>query len=244
LSEARAPNYELAEQDYISGMKYKDIAEKYNVTLNTVKSWKTRYKWSKEKKGVHTKNKKVCTQKGGQPGNKNAVGHKPSTPPGNKNAEKFGFFSKYLPEETKEIFDAISDADPLDLLWHQIQLAYTAIVRAQSLMHVASKDDLTKELKRQKEMSGEKADSWEKEYELQFAWDKQNSFMQGQARQQTVLNNMIKQYDEMIHKNWNTATEEQKARIALLKAQTDKITGNNQEIEDTSDTDGEIYGSD
>lgn len=65
LSEARAPNnYELAEQDYLAGMKYKDIAEKYNVTLNTVKSWKTRYGWSKgTKKGVHTKEKKVCTQK-------------------------------------------------------------------------------------------------------------------------------------------------------------------------------------
>lgn len=44
-------------------MKYKEIAEKYGVTINTVKSWKTRYKWSKDgKKSVHTKSKKVCTQ--------------------------------------------------------------------------------------------------------------------------------------------------------------------------------------
>lgn len=55
-------NYELAEEDYISGMKYKEIAEKYNVSINTVKSWKTRYKWCKDKKGMHTKSKKVCTQ--------------------------------------------------------------------------------------------------------------------------------------------------------------------------------------
>lgn len=63
---ARAPNekekYELAEVDYINGMKYKDIAEKYEVSINTVKSWKTRYSWNKDKKGVHTK-EKVCTQK-------------------------------------------------------------------------------------------------------------------------------------------------------------------------------------
>ncbi len=45
------------------GMKYKDIAEKYSVSINTVKSWKSRYGWSKLKKSVHTKNKKVCTQK-------------------------------------------------------------------------------------------------------------------------------------------------------------------------------------
>lgn len=48
-------NYELAEKDYKAGMKYKDIAAKYGVTLNTVKSWKTRY-WNAEKK------RKVCTQ--------------------------------------------------------------------------------------------------------------------------------------------------------------------------------------
>ncbi|GAA0076179.1 terminase small subunit [Clostridium sp. CTA-5] len=54
--------YELAEEDYIKGMKYKEIAEKYDVSINTVKSWKTRYKWCKDKKSMHTKNKKVCTQ--------------------------------------------------------------------------------------------------------------------------------------------------------------------------------------
>ena len=50
---------ELAEADYMSGMKYKDIAEKYGVSINTVKSWKKRYAWSRE--GAH-KNKKGCTQ--------------------------------------------------------------------------------------------------------------------------------------------------------------------------------------
>lgn len=61
---SEAQNYILAEQDYMSGMKYKDIAEKYGVTLNTVKSWKVRYGWNK--KCVHTKTKKVCTQKQGK----------------------------------------------------------------------------------------------------------------------------------------------------------------------------------
>lgn len=48
--------YELAKLDYKNGMKYKDIADKYEVSLNTVKSWKQRYKWRKD-------DKKVCTQK-------------------------------------------------------------------------------------------------------------------------------------------------------------------------------------
>lgn len=56
-------NYDLAYIDYCKGMKYKEIAEKYGVTINTVKSWKTRYKWLKDGKKVGTQNqKKVCTQ--------------------------------------------------------------------------------------------------------------------------------------------------------------------------------------
>lgn len=53
-------NYEKAEQDYMAGMKYKDIAEKYGTTINTVKSWKKRYAWSRGE-GAH-KEETVCTQ--------------------------------------------------------------------------------------------------------------------------------------------------------------------------------------
>ena len=62
-----APNYEQAQLDYISGMKYKELAQKYGVSINTIKSWKTRYGWTKanksaqEKKCAH-KTEKVCTQ--------------------------------------------------------------------------------------------------------------------------------------------------------------------------------------
>ncbi|AFS40263.1 MULTISPECIES: terminase small subunit [Leuconostoc gelidum group] len=49
--------YEEAEQDYLSGLKYKDIADKYGVSISTVKSWKSRY-WNSDK--VATKDKKVA----------------------------------------------------------------------------------------------------------------------------------------------------------------------------------------
>lgn len=54
-------NYESAEKDYMDGMKYKDIAEKYGVSINTVKSWKKRYGWERKgctqnKKGAHKNN--------------------------------------------------------------------------------------------------------------------------------------------------------------------------------------------
>lgn len=59
-------NCELAEADYMAGMKYKDIAEKYDISINTVKSWKKRYGWCREKgahknakKGAHKKEQKI-----------------------------------------------------------------------------------------------------------------------------------------------------------------------------------------
>ena len=205
--EVKATNAELAYQDYLKGMKYKEIAEKYGVTINTVKSWKTRYKWSKDgKKSVHTKTGKVCTQKP-RMGNQNAAGH--GAPEGNKNAEKYGFFSKYLPDETREIFSAIEEADPLDLLWHQIQLAYVAIIRAQKIAYVKDQEDKTEE----KTGSFDNGDT----YMVQQAWDKQNEFLKAQARAQGELRSLIKQYDEMLHKNWDMATEEQRARIEMMK---------------------------
>ena len=52
--------YELAYQDYLDGMKYKDIAAKYGVSVSAVKSWKCRY-W-KDKK-LQPKKSKVATKK-------------------------------------------------------------------------------------------------------------------------------------------------------------------------------------
>lgn len=47
-----AENYEKAERDYLAGVKYKDIAAKYGVSVNTVKSWQRRYGWTRDgKKG-------------------------------------------------------------------------------------------------------------------------------------------------------------------------------------------------
>ena len=227
---ARAPDkrIEQAKEMYLQGQKLVEIASQLNLPEGTVRRWKCTHKWDGERSDM--KSERSHRKKGGQPGNKNSSGG----PSGNKKAEKYGFFSKYLPDETREIFSAIEQADPLDLLWHQIQIAYAAIIRAQWIAYVKDRDDKTKE----KIMSGEASDM----YSVQQAWDKQNEFMKAQARAQGELRSLIKQYDEMLHKDWGMASEEQRARIAQIKAQTDKLTGNNQEIEDMSESEAEIYG--
>ncbi|WP_227861237.1 phage terminase small subunit [Clostridioides sp. ZZV14-6105] len=187
---------EKVKQDYLKGMKQKEISAKYDISLNTLKSWIKRYNWASEKK------------KGAPIGNKNATG-----PPGNKNAEKFGFFSKYLPEETQDLINEIKNKDKFDILWEQITIQYAAIIRAQKIMYVKDKEEMIKELKKHESTdNGEK-----KEYEFQFAWDRQASFLNAQSRAMSELRSLIKQYDEMIHKDWNLATEEQKTRIDTMR---------------------------
>ncbi len=207
---ARAPDQriEQAKELYEKGLKLIDISKQLGVPEGTVRRWKCTHKWDSERSDK--KSERSERKKGGQPGNKNAVGG----PPGNKKAEKYGFFSKYLPDETKEIFDAIENADPLDLLWHQIQIAYAAIVRAQRIAYVKDHQDRT--INKIGEKDGETVS--EERWEVQEAWDKQNNFLKAQARAQAELSRMIKQYDEMLHANWELATEEQKTRIQSMKA--------------------------
>ena len=217
---ARAPDekIEQAKAMYRRGMKLVEIASQLNLPEGTVRRWKCTHKWDSERS--ERKSERSERKKGGQPGNKNATG-----PPGNKNAEKYGFFSKYLPEETREIFSAIEQADPLDLLWHQIQLAYAAIIRAQRIAYVKDRQDKT--IERIEEKSG---NVFGEKWEVQQAWDKQNDFLKAQSRAQGELRSMIKQYDEMLHRNWDMATEEQRIRIEAMKVKAQLSDG--QEIGD------------
>lgn len=95
-------------------------------------------------------------------------------------------------------------------------------------MHVRDREDKTIE-----KVGDSKGNIISEKWEVQQAWDKQASFLQAQAKAQKELTTMIKQYEELLHKNWDLATKEQKARIAQLKAKTEQIQGADQNpIED------------
>lgn len=224
MARAPDPRIEQAKVMYLEGQKLVEIASQLNLPEGTVRRWKCTHKWDNErsdKKSERSQKRK----RGAQPKNQNAIGNNGGAPEQNKNAEKFGFFSKYLPEETVSIIQEMP-SDPLDVLWDQIQIAYAAIIRAQQIMYVRDRDDKTIEKIEEKDgnVIGER-------WEVQQAWDKQGKFLQAQARAQSELRSLIKQYDELLHKRWDLATEEQKARIAQIKAQTDKLKGTDNDAE-------------
>lgn len=211
---ARAPDERITEAKamYLQGLKLVEIANRLSLPEGTVRSWKNRYNWDCN---VAKAKRNVAKARGAPTGNQNAVDH--GAPEQNKNAEKYGFFSKYLPEETFSIIQEMP-TNPLDILWHQIQIAYAAIIRAQQIMYVRDRDDST--TTKIGESSGDTSCS--EKWEVQQAWDKQGNFMQAQARAQSELRSLIKQYDEQLHKDWDAATEEQRARIDALKAKVEK----------------------
>ncbi|MCY8484298.1 phage terminase small subunit [Bacillus atrophaeus] len=205
-----------AYKDYPKGMKYKDLAEKYEVSVNTIKSWKQRHGWQR-KKGAFSK-KSVHTKKVGAPlGNKNALGNKGGAPQRNQNAVTHGFFAKFLPEETLSIMKGIQERSPVDMIWDQIQIQYAAILRAQKIMFVSDKEEMIKELKKKKSVLSETNEVEEEEYEFQLSWDRHAAFLNAQSRAMAELRNLIKQFDELAHSEDERRLKLERIRLNINK---------------------------
>ena len=112
----------------------------------------------------------------------------------------------------------MAEADPLDLLWHQIQIQYAAIIRAQKIAYVKDQHDKTIEKVEEKDgnVIGER-------WEVQQAWDKQENFLKAQSRAMSTLANMLRHYEQMLRDRGENVTEEQRLRLDKLRAETERI---------------------
>jgi uncharacterized protein YjcR len=90
---------ENIKNDYLQGMRYKDIFKKYNITLPDLKKIIRKYNLTRDKSQVLKGNKNAKNNKGGQPpiGNKNAV----------TTGEYESIFQNVLTDEEKSIFKKI-----------------------------------------------------------------------------------------------------------------------------------------
>lgn len=125
MPRGRSPNRDKAFEIYRQhggNITNREIAALLGEDEKVVAVWKSRDKWN-----VVQQTSERCTTKakGGQPGNKNAVGHGGTGPPGNKNAVTTGEFETLLfdclePEE-KQLAAAVQ-LDKEQLLLQEIQL--------------------------------------------------------------------------------------------------------------------------
>ena len=116
MSAAKIPDMELARKrvltDYKKGMKPRELSEKYNVNINTVKSWIRRAdKGEPEKSGAKKRVQSGAPKKrrGAPAKNSNAVGNSGGAPVGNTNAHIHGGYSPVywdtLTDEEKALLD-------------------------------------------------------------------------------------------------------------------------------------------
>ena len=254
-----AEKYELAYVDYKAGMKQKDIAAKYDVTINTVKSWQQR-KW--KEMDAEGAGEKVCTPQESMHTKKESSGTNRkdrqsaeisekkdrrrsgnpnpsySFPKHNNAAEKHGFYSRVIPPELMGMFEEIEDSISMaDMLWDQIKLQYMAIMRAQSIMFVTNKDEMIKEIKKEKygysevETTNEEGKTESKyertldevEYEFQFAWERQAQFLNAQSRAISELRASIKQFEEAADKTDERRLKLQQMQLSIEKTKEETI---------------------
>lgn len=119
MPRARSPNRDKARQLWLESgktRKLSDIAAELGVAENKIRKWKTLDKWEVERS---TSAKGSAPHVGAPKGNRNATGNSggPGAPPGHKRAVKHGAYESIyldaLPDEEREVYERIPDADSL-----------------------------------------------------------------------------------------------------------------------------------
>lgn len=203
---------DLAYKDYMDGMKYQDIANKYGVSINTVKSWKQRNGWNRKKSAPdapaekgRTQKKKGAHKKGrvGAPyGNKNAVGNKGgAAPAGNLNAVKHGayqtIYADYLPDDERQVYEQMPGDADLEAEIRLLRLKITRLLNRQESFFY--------------DMFGNRHDK-------QISDEDREAGILACTKQ---LEKLVRTQDIIRRKG--LSEEEQRARIAKLQAETDRL---------------------
>lgn len=136
MPRARSPNRDKAFQLWIRGKgqrELKDIAAELGVSPEQVRKWKHADKWDEKTDTVTLPNGKgnvTKRRRGGQPGNRNAVGNGGGAPPGNKNGFKHGAYERvmigFLEPDEVEIFEDEGTGDCIETEFRQTLAALNA----------------------------------------------------------------------------------------------------------------------
>ena len=158
--------YGKAGNDYVSGMTYQKLSEKYNVSISTIKTWRKKFNWSRGDMAILEKRTKVTT-KGADLAKQKVVNNKKKVTKKSSISKKKTALLAYkisTPEESKAIRE--------DLL-NQLKnngaegLFYTDLVDVYMNLHIAKNElfaDLEKrgvvvEWKNGKQVSTKRNDS-------------------------------------------------------------------------------------
>lgn len=183
-----------AKQDYMKGMTYQQIADHYNVSIHTVKSWKRRYRWQRQKtssKQAHSIFNQFLSD------------------------ETIEIMEKMDGRTSLDlIWDQIQIqyaaiiraqrimyvADQEDMIKELKKAAYMPSSLEETGAGIQPELDITSE-----------------EYSFQFSWDRHATFLNAQSRAMGELRRLIKQFEELAH-----AKDERRLRLKQIELTIEK----------------------
>ena len=215
----RSPNRDRAFEIYREhggNIENRRIAEMLGISEKSVSGWKCKDKWDDNLNGVlQTEERSTPKEKGGQPGNKNAIDNDGGAPPGNLNAIKHGayqtIYADYLPADEKAVYEQMPGEAALEAEIRLLRLKITRLLNRQ--------EDFFYDMfgnRHDKELSEEDREA-------------------GILACMKQLEKLVRTQDQIRRRALDD--EEQQARIAKLQAETARMA------EDKEDYDGvTIYG--
>ena len=214
------PDWKAIAHEYATtNLSLAALAKKYDLSVSTVRSRKNRENWTKQI-GAQKINKRIMEQSARKLIKErvevlnpevvvniaptHAVGERKIYAKPIKNAP----WLKYLPEDVVEMMKSMEEANPIDILYDQIRMQWSMIIRAQEIMYVSDQLD-TDRFKTKSSMDSDT-------YEVHTAWDKHGKFMNAMATAQKELRFLIQQFMELA-----PVEDERRARIKNIEVNTE-----------------------
>ena len=240
MARQRDPNRDKAFEIYKEhngNITNRAIAEMLDVSEKTIGSWKSKSKdnWNEKLNGVlqsderSTPNIKQSTPTDDEaheilqdePPKKDGRVKKRSgnpNPPNqftkrNRAAMIHGLRSKFLYDEQIEIMEALQDFDVVDQLWLQIELSFSAIIRAQKIMWVEDSFDHLKETSGYSSGEGGSVET----FKVIYAHERYESYIKAQTRAFAEHRNLVKQFMDL-----TTEDDERRLKLEQMQLNIDK----------------------
>lgn len=231
MGRTRSPNRDKALEIYIENngnITPREIAKILGESSSNINSWKNKDRW----------NEKLPPNKGGAPkGNLNSLKHGVYVDETKRLPDEF--LKKIIPVGMMNIHNQSKEINltPIEYLRYSIDRVWEKINNSIKITYVKNKRDMTKELKKE---------GWGKsgynEYEIQFAWDKENASLDIFTKSVERLSKLVETYEKLTGEKYLLEIEEKKLTIEKLKldiANSDKGLNNELKIViDYGDADG------
>lgn len=185
----------LAEHDYMKGMTYQQLADHYQVSIHTVKSWKRRYGWERKK----TTSKQA-----------HSIFNQFLSDETIEIMEKMGGRTSIdlIWDQIQIQYAAIIRAQRIMFVADQDDMIKE--LKKAKYMPFSLEEETVEGMQPEPEIIAE-------EFSFQFSWDRHATFLNAQSRAMGELRRLIKQFEELAH-----AKDERRLKLKQIELTIEK----------------------